>query len=44
MAPMVMGYSVSPVALLGDLSAGQKIRFVIDADKRAIVDIERLAE
>ena len=44
MAPMVMSYLVSPATLLRDLNPGDKIRFVIDADKRAIVDITAMAK
>ncbi len=40
MAAMEMSYLVSPATLLRDLNSGDKIRFTIDADKRAIVDIE----
>ncbi len=40
MAPMVMSYMVSPARLLRGLKSGDRIRFTIDADKRAIVDIE----
>ncbi|MFQ5987150.1 MAG: copper-binding protein [Thermoplasmata archaeon] len=40
MAAMEMSYLVSPATLLRDLNPGDKIRFTIDADKRAIVDIE----
>ncbi len=39
MAPMVMSYVVSPTSLLKGLKPGAKIRFKIDANKRAIVDI-----
>lgn len=39
MAPMVMSYVVSPASLLKGLKPGAKIRFTIDANKRAIVDI-----
>ncbi len=44
MAPMVMSYLVSPATLLRHLNPGDKIRFVIDADKRAIVDITSIAK
>ena len=44
MAPMVMSYLVSPATLLRHLNPGDKIRFVIDADKRAIVDIGSMAK
>ncbi|MFQ5540105.1 MAG: copper-binding protein, partial [Candidatus Binatia bacterium] len=39
MAPMVMGYLVKPDTLLQGLKKGDKIRFTIDADQRAIVNI-----
>ena len=40
MAAMEMSYLVARAALLRGLNPGDKIRFTIDADKRAIVDIE----
>ena len=40
MAAMEMSYLVSRAALLRGLNPGDKIRFTIDAEKRAIVDIE----
>jgi Cu/Ag efflux protein CusF len=39
MAPMVMNYLVTPPTLLQGLRAGERIRFTIDEDQRAIVDI-----
>ncbi len=42
MASMVMGYQVIPGSLLKGFKAGDKIRFTIDAEKRAIVKIEPL--
>ncbi len=42
MAAMVMSYQVAPPALLAGLAQGDRIRFAIDADKRAIVEIEKL--
>ncbi len=42
MAAMVMSYQVAPPALLAGLGEGDKIRFAIDPDKRAIVEIEKL--
>ncbi len=39
MAPMVMSYVVTPATLLRGLAKGDKVRFTIDADKRAIVGI-----
>ena len=42
MAPMVMSYLVTPASLLSGLSAGDRVRYGIDPDKRAIVLLERL--
>ena len=42
MAAMVMSYQVAPPALLAGLGEGDRIRFAIDPDKRAIVEIEKL--
>lgn len=39
MAAMEMSYQVSPASLLQQISSGDKVRFTIDANKRAIVDI-----
>ena len=39
MAPMVMSYMVTPATLLRGLAKGDKVRFTIDADRRAIVAI-----
>jgi Cu/Ag efflux protein CusF/plastocyanin len=44
MAPMEMSYLVSPATLLRGLEPGDKVRFVIDADKRTIVDIGSMAK
>ena len=44
MAAMEMSYMVSPATLLKGITAGDKVRFTIDADKRAIVDIDRIIE
>ncbi len=44
MAPMVMSYVVSPTSLLKGLKPGAKIRFTIDANKRAIVAIVPVGE
>jgi len=40
MAPMVMSYMVTRGTLLQGLAKGDKVRFTIDADKRAIVAIK----
>jgi len=42
MDAMIMGYKVNPTSLLKTVKAGDKIRFTIDTDKRAITKIERL--
>ena len=43
-AAMTMGLTVKPVTLLKDLQPGDKIRFIIDEDQWAIVDITRIGE
>jgi len=42
MDAMTMGYKVSPTSLLKTVKAGDKVRFTIDTDKRAITKIEKL--
>lgn len=42
MAPMVMSYAVDPPTLMQDITAHDQVRFTIDANKRAIVDIQLL--
>ncbi len=42
MAAMTMGYPVKPAKLLQGLKAGDKIRFTIDAEQKAIVGISRI--
>jgi Cu/Ag efflux protein CusF len=42
MDAMTMGYKVNPASLLKAVKAGDKIRFTIDTDKRAITKIEKL--
>ena len=42
MDAMIMGYKVSPLSLLDGLKAGDRIRFTIDTDKKAIVKIVEL--
>ncbi|MCZ6620380.1 MAG: copper-binding protein, partial [Deltaproteobacteria bacterium] len=42
MAAMIMGYPVKPAKLLQGLKAGDKIRFTIDSEQKAIVGISRL--
>jgi Cu/Ag efflux protein CusF len=42
MDAMTMGYKVIPTSLLKTVKAGDKVRFTIDTDKRAITKIEKL--
>ncbi len=42
MDAMTMGYKVSPKSLLKTVKEGDKIRFTIDTNKRAITKIEKL--
>ena len=42
MDAMTMGYKVSPSSLLKTVKAGDRVRFTIDTDKRAITKIEKL--
>jgi Cu/Ag efflux protein CusF len=42
MDAMTMGYKVSSLSLLKGLRAGDKVRFTIDTDKRAITRIVKL--
>ena len=42
MDAMTMGYRTDPPSLLATVRAGDKIRFTIDVDRRAIVHIEKL--
>jgi Cu/Ag efflux protein CusF len=42
MDAMTMGYKVSPTSLLKTVKAGDKVRFTIDTNKRAITKIEKL--
>lgn len=44
MGAMEMSYMVTPAALLDGLKAGDKVRFTIDPDKRAIVDVVTIGE
>jgi Cu/Ag efflux protein CusF len=42
MDAMTMGYKVNPTSLLKTVKAGDKVRFTIDTNKRAITKIEKL--
>jgi len=42
MEPMTMGYKANPISLLNSVKPGDKIRFVIDTDARAITKIDKL--
>jgi len=42
MEAMTMGYRVDPASLLAGLKQGDKVRFTIDVQRRAIVGIEKL--
>jgi len=44
MEPMTMGYKVHPVSLLSRVKAGDKVRFTIDTEARAITKIETLKD
>jgi len=44
MGAMEMSYMVTPATLLEGLKAGDKVRFTIDPDKRAIVDVVTIGE
>jgi Cu/Ag efflux protein CusF len=42
MDAMTMGYKVNPTSLLKSVKPGDKVRFTIDTDKRAITKLEKL--
>lgn len=42
MDAMTMGYRIEPPSLLATVKPGDKVRFTIDVDRRAIVHIEKL--
>ena len=42
MEAMTMGYKVEPPALLKGLKPGDKVRFTLDTEKKAIIKIEKL--
>jgi mono/diheme cytochrome c family protein len=44
MEAMTMGYKINPLSLLDKVKAGDKVRFTIDTDARAITKIDKLAD
>jgi len=44
MDAMTMGYRVDPPSILEGLSAGDKVRFTLDTQQKAIVKIEKMKE
>jgi mono/diheme cytochrome c family protein len=44
MEAMTMGYRVNPLSLLDKVKAGDKVRFTIDTDARAITRIDKLGD
>jgi Cu/Ag efflux protein CusF len=44
MDAMTMGYRVNPPSVLEGLNAGDKIRFTLDTQQKAIVKIEKMTE
>jgi len=42
MEAMTMGYRVDPPSLLAGLNPGDRVRFTIDVQRRAIIEIEKL--
>ncbi len=42
MEAMTMGFRVDPASLLAELKPGDKVRFTIDVQRRAIIRIEKL--
>jgi mono/diheme cytochrome c family protein len=42
MDAMIMGYKVNPPSLLDGLNAGDRVRFTVDTQQKAIVGIEKL--
>jgi len=39
-----MGYKINPLSLLDKVKPGDKVRFTIDTDARAITKIDKLAD
>lgn len=44
MEAMTMGYKINPVSLLDKVKPGDKVRFTIDADSRAITKIDKVKD
>jgi Cu/Ag efflux protein CusF len=44
MDAMTMGYRVDPPSILEGLSAGDRVRFILDTQQKAIVKIEKMKE
>jgi Cu/Ag efflux protein CusF len=44
MEAMTMGYKTNPVSLMNNVKPGDKVRFTIDTDARAITKIDRLKD
>jgi Cu/Ag efflux protein CusF len=42
MEAMTMGYRVEPASLLASVKQGDKVRFTIDVQRRAIIELEKL--
>jgi Cu/Ag efflux protein CusF len=42
MEAMTMGYRIDPPSLLATVKPGDKVRFTIDVERRAIIEIEKL--
>jgi Cu/Ag efflux protein CusF len=42
MEAMTMGYRIDPPSLLAGLEQGDRVRFTIDVERRAIIAIEKL--
>jgi Cu(I)/Ag(I) efflux system protein CusF len=42
MEAMTMGYRIDPPSLLAKVKPGDKVRFTIDVERRAIIELERL--
>ena len=42
MEAMTMGYRIDPPSLLANVKPGDKVRFTIDVERRAIIELEKL--